>query len=96
MSMWMLSRKDKEGWESSMSKVCRHSWIVYEDDKGKPNAIENDYDKAESKIIAKGYKILGYPAANKKRDAIWYIESLQPTKREIQRKKLCGHGVKES
>ena len=54
--------------------TCRHSWIVFEDSEGKIDAVENNYTDAESKIKTKGFKILGYPAFNKKNDAIWYVK----------------------
>ena len=69
-----------------MTKLCRHSWIVIEDENDKIDAVEQNHTDAEKKIKDKGYKILGYPAFNKKGDAIWYIKSLQPAKRKTKKK----------
>ena len=52
------------------------SWIVYIDDKGKTDAIVDNHEDAHKWVESQKYKIIGYPAFNRKQDAIDYCEQM--------------------
>ena len=65
----------------NIKKCAPKSWIVVRKaGVKKTNAAIDNHVNTEKKLLAEGWNIVGYVSAEKKADAIFYIDTLPPTK----------------
>lgn len=70
-----------------IKKGAPKSWIVVrKEGVAKTNAAIDNHVDTEEKLLAQGWNVVGYVSAEKKADAIFYIDTLPPTKKRKKKR----------
>jgi len=71
-----------------IKKCAPKSWIVVrKDGVAKTNAAIDNHVNTEEKLLAEGWEVVGYVSAERKADAIFYIDTLPPTTKKPKKGK---------